>query len=83
MQPPVALERATGIVELRLVARELALGLLQLHLERTRVDLGEQVPLLHQLPLAEGDVDELTVDAALHGDGVEGGHRAEPGQVNG
>ena len=41
----VARQVHLGVVELRLVARQLSLRLLQLHLERPRIDLGQQVAL--------------------------------------
>ena len=81
-QLAVASEVDLRVLELRLVARELALGLRQLRREGPGVDLGEEVSLVHELALLEGHPDQLAVDAALHRDGVEGEHRAEPGQVH-
>ena len=82
-QLPVARQRQPGVLELRAVARQLPLGLLELHLERPRVDLGEEVALVNELALPEGHVDELAVDPALHRHGVEGGDRPEAGQIDG
>ena len=70
------------VLELRLIARHLPLGLGELHLERTGIDLREQVALLDELAFAERDPDELAVDAAPDGDGVHRGHRTEARQVN-
>ena len=43
----------------------------ELHLERPRIDLGEQVALVDELAFLEGHVHQLAVDAAAHRDGVE------------
>src|SRR5207253_10669135 len=43
----VALEVEPRVLEERAVARELSLGLLELHLERSRIDLGEERAFLH------------------------------------
>ena len=52
-QRPVALEVDLRVLEQRLVLGHLADGLRQLHLERPRIDLGEQVAGLDDLPFAE------------------------------
>ncbi len=57
--------------------RHLPLGLKQLHLERPRVDRGEEIAFLDDLALPEKDLHELAVDPALYRDRVEGGHGAE------
>jgi len=49
----VALERHARCIELRLVARQLPLGLLQCLLKRARIDLGQLLALLDHLPLGE------------------------------
>ena len=53
------------MLEQRRVAGHLPLGLGQLHLERPRIDLGQQVAALDGLALAEMDLHELAVDPGL------------------
>src|SRR5438270_533661 len=55
----VALEVEPRVLEERAVARELSLGLLELHLERSRIDLGEERAFLHQLAFLEQHAHEL------------------------
>src|SRR5207237_944771 len=76
-EPPVALEVDARARALRLILRELSLGLVERRLERAGVDLREQIAALHQLPLAEGHFEERSVDPAVDGRGVERGHGAE------
>jgi hypothetical protein len=49
-QPLVALEVDAGVVEQGLVARELALELRELGLERAGIDLGQEITLVDELP---------------------------------
>ena len=81
-QRAIALEIGPRVLEQRLVARELPGGERELHLERPRVDLGEEVARLHHLALLEGNAHELAVHAAADHDGVERRHRAERVQVD-
>ena len=48
----VALQRRVAPRRAGAVARHLALGLRELHLERPRIDLGQQIALLDRLPFA-------------------------------
>ena len=45
------------LAQLRLIPGELALGLVQLRLERTRIDLRQQIARLEVLSLLIGDID--------------------------
>jgi hypothetical protein len=71
----VAREVEARVLQRGLVLRELALLLLDRHLERPRIDLGQQVALAHELAFAVADGDELAVHAAAHGHGVDGRDR--------
>jgi len=82
-QPAVPLHIEPGVLEERLVAHHLSLGLGQLHLEGPRVDLGQQLAALDELALPEQDLHQLAVDAALDGDGVERRDGAEAVEVDG
>ncbi len=75
----VSLQIKVRVLEQRLIVDELSLGLLQLHFIGPRIDLHQQVALMNDLPLFELDLHELPVHAALHGDGVNRCHRAQPG----
>ena len=57
-------------------------GLRQLHLERPRIDLGEQVAGLDDLPFLERDAHQLAVDARLDDDDVARRHGAERVEVD-
>src|SRR3984893_17992652 len=57
--------------ELRLILRELPLGLVERRLEGARVDLCEHVPGLHPLAFVERDLQQQSVDPAVDGRGVE------------
>ena len=76
-QRAVALEVELRVLEQRVVARQLSLGLRELHLERARIDLGEQLAFLDDLALLEQHPHELPVDAAAHRDGPQRRDRAE------
>ena len=64
-QRAVALEVDARVLEQRLVARELPFGLRELHLERPRVDLGEQSPAFTIWPSSKCTRMQLAVDARL------------------
>ena len=81
-QRAIALDVDARVFEQRLVARQLSAGERELHLEGTRIDLGEEIALLHHLALLEGDLHQLAVDAAPDDDGVQRRHRAEREQVD-
>jgi len=80
---PIALEVDARVAEQRLVARQLALRLRQLHLERTRIDLREQVAGPDPLPFLEQDLRQLAVHARVDRHHVERGDGAEPGEIDG
>src|SRR4051812_25074202 len=65
-----------------IVLRELSLCLRELHLKGTSVNLREQVPLVNHLAFGERDVDELSIDAAADGDGIERRHGPEARQID-
>lgn len=79
-QHRVALDVGARIGNQRLVLRHLSFGLRELHLERTRIDLGEHVTGLHHLSLAECDPHQLAVDARAHDRRVRRCHRTERAQ---
>ena len=81
-QDLVALEIEARVLQRRLVLRVLAFLLLERDLEGTGIDLGQQVALAHELAFFIADGDELAVDAAAHGDGVDGGDGAEAVEVD-
>src|SRR5438046_5110593 len=62
---------SVGAVALRVVLSKLTLGLLALDLKRSCVNLDQNIPLVNVLTFLEGHVDNLTVHAAAHGDGVK------------
>src|SRR5262249_14245935 len=76
-QTLVAIVVAARGVELRLIARERTLRLVELDLPRPRIDLGEWVALVDLLALGEQHLVEPPVDLRLHGDLLERGDRAE------
>ena len=45
--------------------------------------MREHIALVDELTFFESDADELAIDAAADGDGVEGGDRAEAVEING
>src|SRR6266436_2888940 len=71
------------VFALGLVFSELPKRLLKLDLEGTRIDLREKISLVNELAFLEGNADQLAVNAAAHGDGVEGSDGAEAIEVNG
>ena len=73
----VALEVEAGVLDERPVACQLPLGLLQLHLEGPRIDLGEELALLHELAFFEEHAHQLAVDTRLHRHRAQRRYRAE------
>ena len=71
-----ALKIGFGVFALRLVFGQRALRLLQDHLKRPRINLGQHIPLMYKLPFLKGHADQLPVYAAMHSHGIEGRHRA-------
>ncbi len=70
-----------GVLESRPVLLERTLGLRELHLVGPRVDLGQQLALLHALSFGEVDANELAIETRADRDRVDWGHRpqgAEP-----
>ena len=68
---------------MRLIFGELTLRLLQLDLERTRVNLGEQISFVNVLAFPERDVDELAVHAAANGHGIKCGYGSQTIEIDG
>src|SRR5260370_38846821 len=51
-------------------------------MERTRIDLREKISLVNELAFLEGNANQLAINAAADGDGVEGSDGAEAIEVN-
>ncbi len=66
-QGPVALEVEVGVLQQRLVLLQRAGGLLQGDLVGPRINHGQQITLLDELALGEGDLDELARDLGFNG----------------
>ena len=81
-QGVVAFQIEVRVLEQRLIVDELAFGLLQLHFIRPRIDLHQQVALVHDLPFFEQHLHQLAVHAALDGDGVDGRYSAQARYVD-
>ena len=64
------------------VARQRALGLVQLNLERPRVDLGQHLALAHGLTLAEQDLHQPAVHLGPDGHSLVGHNVADAFQVD-
>src|SRR5260370_5942691 len=79
----VALKIDLGIFALGLVLGELPQGLLQLDLKGTRINLREEIAFVDELAFLERDTEELAVDAAANGYGVEGGDGAKAIEIHG
>jgi hypothetical protein len=56
--------------------------MIERRLEWPRIDMGEQVALLDQLALLEGDPVDLTVNAGADYDGIETLNGPEPGEID-
>ena len=78
----VALEIELGVLELRLVLGLGRFRLIKRRLERTRIDLSQNVARFDVLAFGESDLVQLAIDPDLHGDGVEGLDGAESREVN-
>src|SRR6185295_4339672 len=78
----VAIEIVVGILEQSLVSLKLPLHLCQLRLKRARIDLGQEVALMDHLSFAIVDTHELSIHAALGGNGVERCHGTQSIHVN-
>src|SRR5207249_12088740 len=78
----VALEIDFGVLALRLILGELTLGLFELDLKRSWVNLDQNIPLVNVLTFLEGHVDNLTVHAAAHGDGVKCRYGSQIGRAS-
>ena len=72
-----------GVLQVGLVLRLLGERLIERRLIGPRIDFHEGIALIHHSALLEGDLDDLAVDAAAHGDGAERLHCPEPIQVDG
>src|ERR1019366_7421187 len=77
----VARECNLGVFERRHILRERALDLLELHLVRTRIDLGQQIAGLYHLSLFEVYLIELAIHPAFDGDRVVCRHCSDRGYV--
>ena len=82
LQQRVAREIALRVRELRRIFRFGRDRLLERRLIRSRIDLRQQIPLMHGLAFGERDLLQLPVHARRHRHGVERLHRAEPLQVD-
>src|SRR6185369_17776301 len=77
-----AIEIDVRIFQQGFIALILTLGLFELCLERTRIDLREQITLLDHLALAVVDTHQLTIDTAFDSHRVHRRNRAERVDVN-
>ena len=66
-----------GVGEIGLVARQLALRLVERRLIGARIDLGEQVARLHHLAFGEIELDQHAADLRPHRGGGQRRHRAQ------
>ena len=78
----ITLEINLGNFQQRLIFRHLAFGLLQLHLERARIDFRQKISSADHLAFAKQDLHDLAIDTAFHSNCVERGHRAQSGQID-
>src|SRR5919109_3356387 len=67
----VALQIELRVFEQRLVARHLTLCFGELHLERARVDFGEQISSFNDLAFLEAHAHELTLDTGFDGNSIK------------
>ena len=81
-QIPIALHHEIRVLQLGAVARQRALGLVQLNLERPRVDLGQHLALAHGLTLAEQDLHQAAVHLGPDGHSLVGHNVANAFQVD-
>src|SRR5579872_538984 len=73
----------SGIVELRLVASQLSLHLLECHLEGPGIDFRKEIAFPNKLAFRKINLLELSIDSALHGDGIKRSNRPQPGEIVG
>ena len=78
----IASELGLGLIELRLIFRQLAFRFFEQHLEGTRIDLCDDVSLVDELPFLERQLEQLTVDSRPDGHGVKRGDRSQRTQSN-
>ncbi len=78
----IALDHQIRVLQLGAVARQRALGLMQLNLERPRVDLGQHLTLAHGLTLAEEDLHQPAVHLGPYGHRLVGHHAPNAFQVD-
>ena len=78
----IAIEIDLGVLQLRLIAVAIGDRLIELRLIRARIDLAEEIALLHRLTLWKSDLDELAGDLAAHDHVVEGNDRADAAQID-
>ncbi len=69
----VALQIDLGVGQQSLIVRERGLRHIELHLVRTRIDLGQHLALFHQIAFVEADLHQLAVHARFDSDRIEGG----------
>src|SRR5581483_11156200 len=69
------------ILECGLVALELAFVLCELGFVGPRIDLRQQIALVHDVALFVVHGDQLAIDLGFDGDGVDGRDGAEPGDI--
>src|SRR5205823_14415723 len=67
---------------LRLICGKLSFSLVELLLERPRVNLHEKIPFLDVLSLFEGCIDNLAVNAASNRYGIKCGDGAQAVEIN-
>ena len=79
----VALEVDLYVVELRLVFGELAFSLLEHHLVGAGIDFNERVACVNELALSKVHFNDLAVDAAANGYGVESRNGTEANEIDG
>ena len=79
----VTLQVDFRVLALGLILGKLAFGLFELDLKRPRINLYENIALVHELTFSKGHIDNLTVNATAHRDGVKGGYGPEAVEVDG
>ena len=82
IQIAIAFEIQLCIFQLRLIARHLPLSLDQLHFKGARVDLCQQLAIVHHLPFFEEHAHQLTVYPALDRDRIHRDDGSQAVQIN-
>ena len=77
VQRLIARQVDLGVGEIGVIARQLALRLVQRRLIGARIDLGEQVAGLHHLAFGEIELDQHAADLRPHRGGGQRRHRAQ------